>query len=85
MKALLSDVVACLQVFLTLDKAEKDKLDAQNNAMALAKAMTGPGGQITSDQRQQVMDLYRLTAMLKASSQVLNPFKNYLGTLLELW
>ena len=52
------------QVFLRLEKAEKDKLDAQTAAMSAARSMAEPGA-ISADQRRLVMDLYRLTATLK--------------------
>lgn len=67
-----------LQVFLTLERAEKERIDKQSAAMDAARSMVaaaGDGNAVSSclrqEQRKLIMDLYRLTAEVKVCFQCL--------------
>ena len=61
-----------VQVFLKLDKADKDRLERQTAALDAARSLAagdGAGdalGCLRQEQRRAVMDLYKLTAEVKA-------------------
>ena len=61
-----------MQVFLKLDKADKDRLERQTAAMDAARSLAaGDGfgdalGCLRQELRRAVMDLYKLTAEVKA-------------------
>ena len=81
LQGLLGARVSKAQVFLTLDKPDKDRIDKQSAAMDAARSMMAASGDesaasscMRQEQRKLIMDLYRLTAEVKVCFQTLAPF-----------